>query len=113
MVPHYGIGMIYLKTDRWVESEIELRKAVAINPNFFASVFNLGMACYKQGKLAQAQGFWEQTLKLNPTYKDALEKLGFFHFGRQQWSQARHYFSRLQAIGAKINPQVLEKLGMP
>ena len=53
-VARYGLGSLYLQTERSAEAEAEFRAAIAIKPNYTAAYRGLGRALEKQGKIEEA-----------------------------------------------------------
>ncbi len=61
---------------RLEESEIILKKAIFLNPNFSEGYCNLGETLKILGKLAEAEICLKQAITLDPTYVNALNNLG-------------------------------------
>ena len=60
--------------EKFLESEIEYRKALDKNPNSFEAQYNIGTSLYKQKKLNEAMQQF-QTLSQNETDKDRLARI--------------------------------------
>jgi tetratricopeptide (TPR) repeat protein len=54
------------------EAEAEYRKAIQLDPKFFAAMDNLGTIIYRQGDLKAAMTWWEKAVSIAPDYAGAV-----------------------------------------
>jgi|GEM_PF-213759 len=67
---HNGLGLIYAYSfNRWEEAEVQLKKAVALDPNFSEAQTNLGALFLSRGRFAEAVPLFEKAIS-NALYKD-------------------------------------------
>jgi len=70
------LGGAYCDSDRQVDAEKHLKKALKINPNSPETNYNLGLTLQEQGKLDSAIQFYKQTVAIDPHYTEAYSTLG-------------------------------------
>lgn len=66
----------------------KIRAAIAANPGAAPFHGNLGTALQALGRLDEAQGHYEQAVKLDRRYADAHNNLGALHEKRERWRDA-------------------------
>lgn len=64
---YFGLGNAYTRLYNFVEAEKAYQEALKINPNHTATLSNLGVALYQQGRLEEAVSTFEKALKISPT----------------------------------------------
>jgi Flp pilus assembly protein TadD len=62
----------------------EFAAAAQLNPNFSRAHFNYGVVLAKLGRLDDAQREFEETLRLEPGYKNAQDNLAKIQFLKQK-----------------------------
>lgn len=70
------LGAIHGQLEAFDEAEKCCRQAIALRPDIPVTMFNLGIALQKQGKLNEATDSFQQTISLNPNYAEAHNELG-------------------------------------
>jgi pentatricopeptide repeat protein len=92
---HNGLGYVLDRQGRTDEAVAEFRKAIEVNPKFTPSYNNLAEALVKQGKLEEAEQYYERSLaqKPNAAVYDALgvvlQRLGKTDQAAEQFSRAK------------------------
>jgi Flp pilus assembly protein TadD len=63
---HNGLGVIAAKEGRWAEAIERWRRAVALDPRDYQTLFNLGSTLRNEGRLAEARPYLEAYLQAAP-----------------------------------------------
>ena len=82
----------------WRNSETVFRHALAVVPDNFMAHTNLGNALDQAGKLDEAAVHYEEAVRLNPTYPEALNNLGTLKARRGEMDAAEALFRRALAV---------------
>lgn len=102
---HDGMPALYLgqgdcleRAGRFAEAEATFTRALELDPDWFAAIYNLGVTAFQQGDDARAVERYEQALALDPQHPlaaAALNNLGTVHLDRGEldlavarWEQA-------------------------
>jgi tetratricopeptide (TPR) repeat protein len=72
--PIYNLGSCYVKQQRFAEAEKCFLEAIRRKPTADAFL-RLGFICHKTERKADAEYYWEQVLKIDPTNSAAKENL--------------------------------------
>ena len=72
---NYGIFLNEIGKHK--ESELELKKAISLNPKYANAYYNLAVLCIGQGKYKEAELKLKKAIKLKPDYSIAHYNLGF------------------------------------
>lgn len=100
---HYGIGSVYLNQGRNAEARPSFEKALkatASYPDTAANTRNnLGILAARDGRVEEAIGWFQETLRLSPDYWTALENLGNAYRQQKRWDEARATLE--QAVAAR------------
>ena len=112
---HYGIGSVYLKQDKSPEARTSFERAVKLNasyPDTLANAWNnLGLLATREGRTAEAIGYFQEALKRNPDHWIALENLGNAYRQQKRWDEARKTLERAFAVRPD-DPEANYSLGM-
>jgi tetratricopeptide (TPR) repeat protein len=73
---HFTLGVLLAEAKQYRESELELEKANALQPETFEILFNLGRAYLRGSDYAKAEVTLNRALKLKPDSSDTLYLLG-------------------------------------
>ncbi|PIE32128.1 hypothetical protein CSA56_16085 [candidate division KSB3 bacterium] len=96
----YGLGLAYLKQQRYRESLPLLERAVKEMPRDAIALCNLGWAKLNTGKLDQAQHLLEKALQVNPALKEVYFTLGSVYKDRGDRELATNYYRQALQIDA-------------
>lgn len=79
---HRGAGLAQLRLGRFVEARDDLRRAVEYDPADWFAHYLLGVVALRLGSTAEARAAWARTLKLNPTFRPAQDRLKWLNEGQ-------------------------------
>ncbi|HEY4186277.1 MAG TPA: tetratricopeptide repeat protein, partial [Polyangia bacterium] len=82
----------------WRNSEAIFRHTLAVAPDNFMAHTNLGNALDRAGELDEAAVHYEEAVRLNPTYPEALNNLGTLKARRGNMADAEALFRRALAV---------------
>ena len=68
---HYLLGAVYRGLGQYAAAELELKRAVAWNPNHYDVHYNLGFVLARQGKPQEALPHLKKALELHPDSSEA------------------------------------------
>ena len=74
--------------------EEDLRAMRRLGPREPTTAYVQGLSHYQQGRYAEAQTAFEETLSRAPNFEPAVFFLGASHFAQQRWRQAEHNLER-------------------
>jgi tetratricopeptide (TPR) repeat protein len=104
----YGLGSVYLKQDKNAEGRASFEQALKLTASYPDTVpnswNNLGLLATREGRTADAIGYFQEALRLSPDYWIALENLGNAYRQQGRWDEARVALER--AVAAR--PQTPE-----
>ena len=63
-----SIGKVLAQKDKIPAAIDACRKAIALNPDFFGSYYDLGRILHRQNQLAQAMECYRKAIQLNSEY---------------------------------------------
>ena len=81
----------------WASSEKIFRHTLAVSPDNFMALNNLGVTLDEQGKIQEAGPLFERATLIKPTYSPALNNLGSFYARTGEILKARQLFERALA----------------
>lgn len=87
-----------------------LSKAVKVNNQSEAALYNLATAYSKQKKFVEAERFYRQALIINPKNIMALQELGAIHMRKTQLQAAFDFYKRALDLDPN-NPKTLSDIG--
>lgn len=102
--PYIRLALTQKKSGDWDQAQINLRRALEIDPTLAMTYFNLGEVLRKQGKLEEAGENYRQALKINGEYAEAHNALGLLLQQTQQRDLAMKHFQQAQ----RSNPFLAE-----
>jgi len=70
------LGNTLRELGRLDESEINLRRAIALKPNFAEAYSSLGITLKELGRLDEAETSYRQAIAIKPNYARAHQNLG-------------------------------------
>ncbi len=81
----------------WTQAQALLERAAAADPTDPNSRYNLGVVCFRQGKLDEAAAAFEAVLALTPDSPDGLFALGLVYAGQDRSAEAQALLERFLA----------------
>lgn len=72
---HNNLAAIYIDRGDFGRAEIELKKELAINPQYDLALYNLGRVYYQYRRYQEAAALWNEALRLNPRLDSAAQAL--------------------------------------
>jgi tetratricopeptide (TPR) repeat protein/peroxiredoxin len=94
----YGIGSVYLDQQKTAEARESFERAIKLRasyPDTLANSWNnLGLLAARDGRPAEAIGYFQEALKLSPTHMIALDNLGSAYRQQKRWDDARKTYER-------------------
>jgi tetratricopeptide (TPR) repeat protein len=94
----YGIGSVFLDQKKSVEARESFERALklpASYPDTLANCWNnLGLLAAREGRTAEAIGYFQEALKLSPDHMIALDNLGSAYRQQKRWDDARQTYER-------------------
>jgi tetratricopeptide (TPR) repeat protein len=96
-VPHYKVGVVYLRSKNYSVAEEALLKAISVDPNTTLAHKELGELYYSTKKPAQAVKSYETYLSLTEFKDDAQSMVAFMYFMNKEYDKANAIFKTLIA----------------
>jgi len=94
----YGIGSVYLDQQETAEARESFERAIKLRasyPDTLANSWNnLGLLAARDGRPAEAIGYFQEALKLSPDHMIALDNLGSAYRQQKRWDDARKTYER-------------------
>jgi len=107
---HSNLGLAYINEGKLDEGVEQLNKAVAIDPDLASAHMNLAIGYTKKGILDHAFLEYDKALNIDPDYAKAHYNLAIAYYKKGHYRKAVKHCDRAMALGAKIDPQLLELL---
>ena len=104
--PHYNLGNIYYRADRFDEAISEHKKAITIEPNDEKAHYNLGNAYFKKGKLANAIVEYKQAILIKPDHAKAHYNLGTCYYRKGKYKLATVHRDKAKQLGYMVNSKL-------
>lgn len=95
---------------RWAEAEMELRKALSLNPAHAEWHFNLGLTLEAAGRDTEALGCYERTIELLPTEVEPLVAAGIVANRLERYADAVRWFDRALRLDVHCEPAYANKM---
>ena len=108
--PHYGLGHLYERQQKWADSEKAFRAAIALAPDEAAFHQGLGFCYLQQGRNDDAEKAFQAALKRDPDHVDSLVNLSVVAFRRGKYAEAAEHCRKALKID-KDNPWAQNNLG--
>jgi Flp pilus assembly protein TadD len=111
----YGLGSVYLKQEKNAEARSSFERSLKLTASYPDTVpnawNNLGLLATRDGRTAEAVGFFQEALRVSPDYWIALENLGNAYRRQGRWDDARAALER--AVAARpVDPEANYSLAM-
>ena len=88
------LGLSYRNLGRFDEAKTYFQRGIAIDPHSSTCLFNLGFIAERQGDAVAAERYFQDTLKNNPKYSDALLELANLASAAKRLPQAEELLRR-------------------
>jgi tetratricopeptide (TPR) repeat protein len=88
------LGLSYRNLGRFDEASQNFQKGLKIDPNNIACKFNLGFIAERQGDTATAESRFQEVLRADPDYPEALLELANLRTAAKQLPEARELLKR-------------------
>ncbi len=95
---------------RWAEAEMELRKALSLNPSQAEWHFNLGLTLEASGRDPEALDSYERAIELLPTEVDPLVAAGIVANRQNRCEDAIRWFDRALTLEFGCEPAYAHKM---
>lgn len=95
---------------RWAEAEMELRKALSLNPSHAEWHFNLGLTLEASGRDAEALNCFERAIELMPTEVDPLVAAGIAANRLNTYEKAIEMFDSAIRLELRCEPAYAHKM---
>ena len=105
-IAQYNLGLVHQRQNNLALAEQAFQQALVLNPTAPLTFYHLGITYQQQAAqrpldsperaqlLNQAQSAWLQATFLNPSYTEALYRLGSLQYEREQYATAIETFRR-------------------
>lgn len=103
---HYCLGMSYLLKDGTLkikEAAVEFRAELALYPEEFLAIYNLGLACVVERKYEEAVTLLEKAARLRPQNPDVYLFLGNAYHGLSRFERAVESFNKCIALNPDLD----------
>jgi tetratricopeptide (TPR) repeat protein len=92
------------------EAIAEFRQAIAADPMFAESHYNLGIAYMIQGNLDAAIAEFHEGLAIGPTHARVYHNLALVYFRKGSYQKAIEYYDRARELGYSGDPSLAQAL---
>lgn len=110
-LPHFGLGIVYMRESEYGKAIRELKESLEKTPNFIPILRTLGEAYQMNGQDKEALAVLERALKLDDQDKATLYLLGLSYENMGQYKKAIPLFERLASF-RPVKDQVYYHLGL-
>ena len=91
---YVALGLSYLWLGRFDEAKQSFVEGLKLDPRNTACVFNLGYIAERQGDAAVAESRFQEALRLNPDFADALLELANLRIAGKKFAEAAELLKR-------------------
>lgn len=92
----------FLKENDFQKAMVQLKKALALEPNSSKAYNLLGIAYFQSKNYKMAKPSFEKAISISPSYAAAYNNLGGVYFMRQQFEKAKEMFNKAISISPEI-----------
>jgi tetratricopeptide (TPR) repeat protein len=107
---HNNLGVAYVRKGELWKASDQFGKALKSNPKLAEAYVGYGVALAKMGGLDLAIYFFKGALAINPTLSEAHNNLVSTYYLKGDYDAALYHCGRVETLGHKISPQLLELL---
>ena len=95
-------GTFLKEIGKYKEAELELTKAIKLNPSYANAFYNLAGLFIEKGDLLQAETHLRKTINLKPDFASAYYNLGFILKNQGKLQEAKLYFLKALEIDPNL-----------
>jgi tetratricopeptide (TPR) repeat protein len=88
------LGLSYRNLGRFDEAKKYFEEGIKLDPHNTSCLFNLGFIAERQGDAAAAENYFQQTLRSNPGFPDALLELANIRMSAKKYQEAEELLRR-------------------
>ncbi|MBO8161491.1 MAG: tetratricopeptide repeat protein [Thermosipho sp. (in: Bacteria)] len=107
---HFYYGLLFSKLLDYDNAEIELKRAISLNPNFYLGYYELGNVLYLKKDYDEAIEMYMKSFELNKEFALPLLKIGDVYFENNQLKDAETAYKA--ALKIEKLPEVHLRLGV-
>jgi tetratricopeptide (TPR) repeat protein len=107
---HNNLGVAYVRRGEMIEAYNHFKKALNSNPKLAEAYVGCGVALANFGGLDLAISLFKGALDINPTLSEAHSNLTLTYYLKGDYATALYHADRMEALGYKISPKLLELL---
>jgi len=96
--PHWNLGSLYLKQERYDDALREFKDVLRFDPQSIVAHNGLGKVYHQKGKLKEAIASYQEALKRAPTYLDAHYNLAFSYLKKGSKALAAKSFKKVISL---------------
>ena len=108
--PHYGLGHLYERQRKWLDSEKAFKAAVSLKPTEAPFQHGLGFCYLQQGRNEDAEKAFKAALACDADHVDSLVNLSVIALRRKAYPEAEAYCHQALKVD-KDNPWAQNNLG--
>jgi tetratricopeptide (TPR) repeat protein len=105
-----NLGVLYVRKGEFQEAHQYFVKALRSNRKLAEAYVGYGVALANDGWLDLAISFFEEALAVNPILSEAHNNLISIYYLKGNYKEAFYHCGRMEALGQKISPQLLQLL---
>ena len=102
----YNLGLSYQYSFDYLKAEEQYKRLLQIEPHIDA-LNNLGIIKLHYNDLDEAENYFKQTLKLNPSYEEAFINLGNLKLKQEKYNEAISYYNKVTNISVSLLNNIL------
>ena len=97
------LGVVGIRSNRYDEAIIYLRKGLLLHPDYARAHYNLGIAFANQDLYSESERAYLKALELNKGYQSAAISLGVLHLNHAELDKAKASFEMASSISSGEN----------
>lgn len=107
---HFYYGLLFSKLSDYDNAEIELKRAISMNPKFYLGYYELGNILYLKKEYDEAIEMYMKSFELNKEFSLPLLKIGDVYFENNQFKDAEIAYK--SALKIEKLPEIYLRLGV-
>lgn len=107
---HFYYGLLFSKLSDYDNAEIEMKRAISMNPNFYLAYYELGNILYLKKEYDEAIEMYMKSFELNKEFSLPLLKIGDVYFENEQFHDAEVAYK--SALKIEKLPEIYLRLGV-
>ena len=105
-----NLGVLYVRKGEFREAYQYFVKALRSNRKLAEAYVGYGVALANDGGLDLAIAFFKEALAVNPILSEAHNNLISIYYLKGDYKEALYHCGRMEALGQKISPQLVQLL---